>query len=513
MHTTFSASLEPVPEQQRAMELFLKNEGLRIDAYAGTGKTTTLAMLARSTSKQGLYLAFNRSIANEARSRFPGSVQCATSHSVAFRSVRKAFGYPEWKLTGSLTPDLVADAFHMPATISFACGLVLERRSYAPVLIDALKRFLQSGNIAPVQDQVPCYGALEALDEKQFASFTGQAVQHVGAIWNAMQHTTLGLPLGHDGYLKLWALSNPQPRVDYIMIDEAQDLNPVLVGVLARTTCPVVYVGDPFQQIYEWRGAINAMEEVASKHRTLLSQSFRFGPEIAAGATIILRKLGALHPLRGSSDIESHIARVRPEAILARTNIGLISNVLRCLQQNTRCFVLGGTQELVRLLEGVQRIKRGAPAQVTELLGFHSWKEVMTLSVRPEGEHLRGLVNLVQEHGEDRMLAGLAKCERQEETAEVVCATAHRAKGREWNYVRLDEDFEAGFLRASRSGPDRAAVREAETRLVYCRTVLKSRNMFCKGVLRHSNPGISRDVCTQIPDRNLCPVLVHHSGV
>jgi Transcriptional regulatory protein, C terminal len=37
-----------------------------------------------------------------------------------------------------------------------------------------------------------------------------------------------------------------------------------------------------------------------------------------------------------------------------------------------------------------------------------------------------------------------------------------------------------------------------------CRAVLKSRNMFCKGVLRHSNPGISRDVCTQIPDRNRC---------
>jgi hypothetical protein len=37
-----------------------------------------------------------------------------------------------------------------------------------------------------------------------------------------------------------------------------------------------------------------------------------------------------------------------------------------------------------------------------------------------------------------------------------------------------------------------------------CHAALKSRNMFCKGVLRHSNPGTSRDVCTQIPDRNRC---------
>ena len=462
-----SVSLEPVAEQQRAIELFLKHEGLRIDAYAGTGKTTTLMMLAACTSRRGLYLAFNRSIADEARRRFPATVKCSTSHSVAFRDVRKAFGYPEWKMAGSLTPDLIANAFHMPATVSFACGLILERRSYAAVLLDGLKRFLQSCDDAPTRKQVPRYGALEALDEIQFVSFTGQAVQHVEAIWNAMRHTTQGLPLGHDGYLKLWALSKPQMNGDYLLIDEAQDLNPVLLHVLARNVCPVVYVGDPYQQIYEWRGAVNAMEQVATKYKTLLSQSFRFGPEIAAGATIIIRKLGARHPLLGSPAIESHIARVRPEAILSRSNTGVISNVLLCLQKNIRCFVLGGTEELARLLEGVQRMKQGVPAQVPELLGFKSWREVMALSVQPEGEHLRGLVNLVQEHGEDRMLAGLAKCERHEGAAELVCATAHRAKGREWGYVRLDEDFEIGLLRASRLWPAGTAAYEAEARLVY----------------------------------------------
>jgi MFS family permease len=34
-------------------------------------------------------------------------------------------------------------------------------------------------------------------------------------------------------------------RFGYIMIDEAQDLNPVLLGVLSRLQCPIVYVGDP----------------------------------------------------------------------------------------------------------------------------------------------------------------------------------------------------------------------------------------------------------------------------
>ena len=38
-------------------------ESLKVIAYAGTGKTTTLQAVADSRSGQGVYLAFNRSIA------------------------------------------------------------------------------------------------------------------------------------------------------------------------------------------------------------------------------------------------------------------------------------------------------------------------------------------------------------------------------------------------------------------------------------------------------------------
>jgi hypothetical protein len=464
-------SFKPVDEQQRALDLFLKHEGLRIDAYAGTGKTTTLQFLSASTPERALYLAFNRSIALEAQNRFPARVTCATSHSIAFRSVKKAFGYPEWKLTGSLSPNLVADAFRMPEVISFSNGLILPRLSYAAVLLGGLKRFLQSNEDAPRKEQIPSQGALVGLSDVLFGQFTEQAIPHVAAIWEAMKQKTGGLPLGHDGYLKLWALSRPRARTDYVMVDEAQDLNPVLLDVLARLDCPIVYVGDPYQQIYEWRGAVNAMEAVTTRHHVLLSRSFRFGPEIAAASTIVLRKLGARSPLRGSPSLTSHLGRVRPDAILARSNAGVVANVLRCLQQNVRCAVLGGTRELKRLLTDVQRIKQGAAASVPELLGFHTWREVMTFSVQPEGESLRSLVNLVQEHGEARMLSALDRCEEREEAAQVVCSTAHRAKGREWDYVRLDPDFESGFVRAARtqamSGDRSQSSFEAETRLLY----------------------------------------------
>jgi hypothetical protein len=115
------SSFKPLPEQELARRLFLKEEGLRLDAYAGTGKTTTLHYLAESTAKSGLYLAFNRAIAKEAQARFPSRVSCATTHSIAFRQVRRRFDYPDWKLTGAITPNVIANAFRFPTSISFAC--------------------------------------------------------------------------------------------------------------------------------------------------------------------------------------------------------------------------------------------------------------------------------------------------------------------------------------------------------------------------------------------------------
>ena len=108
-------------------------------------------------------------------------------------------------------------------------------------------------------------------------------------------------------------------------------------------------------------------------------------------------------------------------------------------QRNMRCAVLGGTRELKRLLLDVERIKQGGTA-------------------------------LVQEHGEDRLLSALDRCEEREEAAEIFCSTAHRAKGREWNDVRLDPDFESGFVRAARTHGKQEQTKssfEAEARLLY----------------------------------------------
>src|ERR1700720_1498001 len=61
---------------------------LKIQAFAGTGKTTTLAAIAESLpQRRFLYLVFNRAAADEAQLKMPSNVSVRTAHAVAFRSI------------------------------------------------------------------------------------------------------------------------------------------------------------------------------------------------------------------------------------------------------------------------------------------------------------------------------------------------------------------------------------------------------------------------------------------
>ena len=51
-------------------------------------------------------------------------------------------------------------------------------------------------------------------------------------VWAQMRDPETQLRMSHDGYLKLWALQSPRLAYDIILLDEAQDTNPVTLGVV-----------------------------------------------------------------------------------------------------------------------------------------------------------------------------------------------------------------------------------------------------------------------------------------
>lgn len=79
--------LNPTDEQTAAADAFTAGGHLALQAGAGTGKTSTLVLLAASTKRRGRYIAFNKAIARDAAARFPSTVTCRTTHSLAFAAV------------------------------------------------------------------------------------------------------------------------------------------------------------------------------------------------------------------------------------------------------------------------------------------------------------------------------------------------------------------------------------------------------------------------------------------
>jgi cyanophycinase-like exopeptidase len=74
-------------------------------------------------------------------------------------------------------------------------------------------------------------------------------------------------PITHDVYLKLWSLERPKISSDFLLFDEAQDANPVMLDLVMGQDAQKILVGDRYQQIYSWRGAVNAMQSVDMPYR------------------------------------------------------------------------------------------------------------------------------------------------------------------------------------------------------------------------------------------------------
>jgi hypothetical protein len=166
--------------------------------------------------------------------------------------------------------------------------------------------------------------------------------------------------------------------------------------------------------------------------------------------------------MRGNPAVTSIIgANGRARTVLARTNATVILEVLEAMNAQLRPCVVGGADDIKRLLSDVFELKKNKPGICPEFFGYESWQEVVDFSETEEGEDLRTFVQLVEQHGERKLWAAASSVEGKEERADVILSTAHKAKGREWDSVRLAPDFLSSRL----NGVDPTA--EAEVRLFY----------------------------------------------
>lgn len=428
----------PTSEQLAAVDAFSSGENLKINAFAGSGKTSTLALLSHHSKGCGIYAAFNRACVTDSKPKFGSNVQCKTLHAMAFQAMR--YQFKRDKLAGRLNTNVVLS--HIDVAEFEMNGLRLHEKQLASLALATFRRYAQSRARSIREVEVPVYGIVAKISPDVLEVLSKVVYEIAELVWQIMCDKRSSLPLGHDGYLKYWALEEPRLGVDFILLDEAQDTNDVVLGLLEKQACQIVYVGDRHQQIYEWRGAVNALDKVQATSECQLSKSFRFGQEIAEVANSALRLLGERTRITGNEKVLSSVGTVvQPETIIARSNATVLSAVIACLEKGDIPYVEGGTDELKKLIRGVYDLKDEGFSSVPEFFGFSSWEEVVEYSETEYGQELATFVQLVQSFGLGRLWHVLKNVADDPERASVTISTTHKAKGREWGRVRLEDDF------------------------------------------------------------------------
>ncbi|MFD5123555.1 UvrD-helicase domain-containing protein [Streptomyces sp. NPDC058385] len=461
--------MNPTDEQTTAADTFRAGDHLALQAGAGTGKTTTLALLAQATKRRGRYLAYNRAIAQDATTRFPRNVLCKTPHALAYAGVGHRYTR---RLNAPRRPAWQAgQALGITKAVRVGEHQVTQK-ALANATLRTVTRFCHTADEAITTSHVPRLRGLE--DPDLHAQFATHIVPFAHKAWADLQNVDDGaVRFDHDHYLKIWALARPHIDADFLLLDEAQDTNPVVEQIFLsqRDHAQLVMVGDSAQAIYHWRGAKDVMTGFDGTQLSL-SQSFRFGPDLAAEANRWLHHADAPIRLTGTPAVPTELGPVaQPDAVLCRTNVGAMAQVMTLMAAEHRVALAGGGDSLQALALAARDLKEGRRTHHPELILFPCWGDLQDYAAYdPAGHDLQPLVNLVDTHGTDAILTAVAQL-TPEPHAQVTVSTAHKAKGREWPRVLIADDFaRPQDVTADEQATTTAApepIDDAEARLAY----------------------------------------------
>lgn len=421
---------------------------VKINAVAGSGKTTTLISYAKSRDPNSkiLYLAFNKTVTKKAVQKFAAAgienVRIETAHSLAFEHINKhrcfdiVPNYKNYELcdlleirTGDRMNDLIL-ANHVNRFLNYfcnSCALAIEDLNYADTIADPeVKRLVNRS-----------YDLIEKYTHVAIAK---------------MEKAEMGIT--HDFYLKKFQLYQPELPYDYILFDEGQDASAAMLSIFLQQNATKVIVGDIHQQIYGWRYATNSLQQVNFPEYNL-SNSFRFDDEVALLANKILgwkKYLDLPQPLH-ITGARNKAEFIETKATIGRTNLEvLLSAISQWEQGNLRAIYFEGNinnytfvdegaslYDVLALYNG----RKGAIMNkfIAEMKDMEALEEYIR---KTEDSGLSTMVDIVKRFNNDLppLINELrANQSPVKEDAGMIFGTVHRCKGMEYDSVTLLNDF------------------------------------------------------------------------
>jgi superfamily I DNA/RNA helicase len=428
----------PSQQQNDILRLYADTDTLKVEAAAGSGKSSTLELVARRNAQRFLYLTFSKTLVIEAKTKFPPNVQCLTAHGLAFKRLSASYSLAA-KLGKKIQAKQVAELLGIGGGKSEATAI-------AEAVIETVEMFCRRQESIITSVHLP-----SIIEDKSLAE---KVVSFANDLWALVANMKNDLPISHDGYLKLYALRGDELFYDCILLDEAQDCNNVMLHIAERFFPKRLYVGDRHQQIYSWRGAVNALS--GEGETAYLSKSFRFGQEIANFANCVLghKPEPPSYLITGNENLKSHVipglildADLSIQcAVIGRTRAGLLNTAFQILQvfPEYKIHVLGGLGVFEATLTMADKLRRG---ENSETLGYpfsfyQDWSEFCR-AAKTAARKYEWVCHVFDRYGDQTMKLFYSMKNNlvPEYDAQLVFGTVHATKGKEFQQVILNDDF------------------------------------------------------------------------
>lgn len=379
---------------------------IAVVARAGTGKTTIITE-SSFRIKRGLKIlvvAFNRITAAELKERVHPSCDVMTLNGLGHRCIQSAFGAKKPESEKWLRAILRGPKFFPNK------GHASERTAIAEIVSRAKNTLALKGPaISPLIDRLRIDPLILLDDHERGGNTTPEEIERDGrrriimrvqeVFATCKQEAPTSPIIDYDDQLWLPHVLTLSPgQWDWVIVDEAQDLNMAQIDLLKKAVKPggrFMAVGDPMQAIYGFRGAesrsFDMLIEMFDAHVMSLPVTYRCGKKIVEEAQKFVFDFEA-GPNNCEGEVRT-IKRLEPgeldvgDFVISRTNAPLLSLCFRAISAGLPAVLVGRDigRSLARLVTDAQE-DLGGESEDVKILGRVLSTLDRQIKIRVEGD-------------------------------------------------------------------------------------------------------------------------------
>ena len=444
MPSTDVKQFKPSKYQKAIFEAGARGDkNIVVNATAGSGKTRTIKEFILNhmpKNKTWIYLVFNKKnqVEAEEKLRLAKGGYASTFHSLGFRAVRRSIG--NIQLENNKTNQMLRTKTDQNEK---------ELWNVIARVVDIAKNTLTD---------VTSYDAMMTMCNRYSINLNGSAERIFELVKTIIAESMVNT-YTIDYTDMIWlpiVLNLGMEKYDYVLVDEAQDLNAIQVEMVLRIRkkngCTIV-IGDRNQAIYGFRGAgIDAMDVLTEALDAIslpLSITYRNPKAIVEYVNKTFPEIshecaeGAPEGKIENIDIKEFREIVKPnDMILCRTNAPLVQPAFDLIRRGIKAVIVGKSigEELENLINKMKKSLRNSESveDLLDVLQEYRLKETERLmrknkeaSVLALEDKIETINVLAEDCSEISEVVDKIRTVFSDDVQGVVFSSTHRAKGLE----------------------------------------------------------------------------------